>query len=40
MERERTIIIEIDKASTATQGALGDPIDDFSGQVMTGLTRD
>jgi len=40
MEREDNTLVELDVASTATKGALGDPIDDFAGQVMAGLTRD
>lgn len=40
MEREHSIFVELDVASTATMGPRGEPHDDFSGQDLPGLTVD
>lgn len=40
MERERSTLIELDIASTATKGPMNEPIDEFAGRLVPGLSRD
>jgi hypothetical protein len=40
MNREPSIFVELDVASHATMGPMGEPQDQFSGQDRPGLTDD